>query len=800
MRLGRWVVPVGCALSMRMGCALLTPLPGPTTLEERLASLPTTALPLHGEVRLRWNRHQVPIILAEKDDDAPFALGLVHAHLRLGQMMLAKHIATGRLAELAGPVAIDLDRTIRTLGLTRGIEASLAAMPAGSRRWLERFVEGVNLYQERMETLPYEHRLLGVGREVWTPGDVLAIGRLGGIDISWGRWLSLLPLRDDPAWPEIWRDALEAGPSFPSSPVRLDPESEHAVREARQRGEPLLALLRDVVRIGSNSAAVSGWRTERGGALIASDPHLGFLLPNFWLIAGLQSPGYRVVGLMAPGLPVFALGRNPELAWGGTNLYAASSDLVDVSELDPDSFTVEEETLRVRFWPDRRIRRRITAYGPLLDDAPLFPIPDGRKLALRWIGHEATDEVTALLRTMRASRIEEVRAALASYALPALNWIVAERSGRIAHLFATRLPGRPLERPRDLITTPAESDRAWRRRFDATTLPARIEPEAGFLASANDRPTLASPTPIGFFFGGPDRIQRLRELLADPGRERPGRRDRKADDDRPRERERERERDTERDPSPAFDLERLATVQRDVVSVSAREIMRLLESHGAAPPRLTGFRGAYPATSEQALLFEAFLVELSRELAASPDTPQVTAAKRSSAGPSLGSGGSRKAGLLARLERLDSEAVRGVAFRAARAADLAALDDQRWGDRHRFGLAHPFARIPVLGRRHAIRDRPAPGSFETLQKTAHPFTIDRHTSDFGSQSRHRSDLADPDANHFVLLGGNDGWIGSPNFHDQVALWRRGESIRMPLREAVIEREFPIEQILSAQPP
>lgn len=478
MQIWRWIVPAGYTLSILSGCALLTPLPEPTTLEERLASMPTQDLPLHGEVRLRWNRHQVPIIFAEKDDDAPFALGLVHAHLRLGQMMLAKHIATGRLAELAGPAAIDLDRTIRTLGLTRGIEASLAAMPESSRYWLERFVEGVNLYQARMETLPYEHRLLGVEREPWTPADVLAIGRLGGIDISWGRWLSLLPLRDDPAWPEIWREALEGGLPEPAS---LGAEREQAVRQARQRGEPLLALLRDVVRIGSNSAAVSGWRTERGGALIASDPHLGFLLPNFWLIAGLQSPGYRVVGLMAPGLPVFALGRNPELAWGGTNLYAASSDLVDVSDLDPDSFRVEEETLRVRFWPDRRIRRRITAYGPLLDDAPLFPIPGGRKLALRWIGHEATDEVTALLRTMRASRIEEARAALESYALPALNWIVAERSGRIAHLLATRLPGRPLQRPRDLITTPAESDRAWSRRFDATTLPARIEPETGFL-------------------------------------------------------------------------------------------------------------------------------------------------------------------------------------------------------------------------------------------------------------------------------------------------------------------------------
>ncbi len=39
--------------------------------------------------------------MAELDDDAAFALGLVHAHLRLGQMMLARRIAEGRLAVVA---------------------------------------------------------------------------------------------------------------------------------------------------------------------------------------------------------------------------------------------------------------------------------------------------------------------------------------------------------------------------------------------------------------------------------------------------------------------------------------------------------------------------------------------------------------------------------------------------------------------------------------------------------------------------------------------------------------------------
>jgi penicillin amidase len=41
-------------------------------------------------------------------------------------------------------------------------------------------------------------------------------------------------------------------------------------------------------------------------------------------------------------------------------------------------------------------------------------------------------------------------------------------------------------------------------------------------------------------------------------------------------------------------------------------------------------------------------------------------------------------------------------------------------------------------------------------------------------------LSDPDESYFVLLGGQDGWIGSMTFLDQLTLWQSGRYIRMPL--------------------
>ena len=58
-----------------------------------------------------------------------------------------------------------------------------------------------------------------------------------------------------------------------------------------------------------------------------------------------------------------------------------------------------------------------------------------------------------------------------------------------------------------------------------------------------------------------------------------------------------------------------------------------------------------------------------------------------------------------------------------------------------------------------------------------------------------ADLADPDANAFALLGGQDGWLGSAHFDDQLPLWGAGESIAMPLREDAVAAAFAHEQRL-----
>ena len=84
-------------------------------------------------------------------------------------------------------------------------------------------------------------------------------------------------------------------------------------------------------------------------------------------------------------------------------------------------------------------------------------------------------------------------------------------------------------------------------------------------------------------------------------------------------------------------------------------------------------------------------------------------------------------------------------------------------------------------------------------KSAHGITAERHDTRYGANARHVSDLADPNANWFVLLGGQDGWLNSGNFADQVDLWQAGEYVRIPLELPAVQDAFRRRTVLQPGP-
>ncbi len=742
----------GGALS---GCALLSPLPEPTTLDERLRAMPSRGLPLQGTVRVYWDEHQVPFIEADSDDDAAFALGLVHAHLRLGQMAVYRRIAQGRVSEMGGPLATDIDHGIRILDFGRATAATEAALPEPTRRWLQRYVDGVNHYQATATTLPVEYRILALEREPWTVADVLTFGRLAGTDVTWLVWFNLLKLRHRTDWPQIWARLIQSGGD------RSIPAGSEGQQEATADTEALANVLGGIGRTGSNSLAIGPQRTTSGAPILANDPHLGLNLPNSWLIAGLKSPSYHVVGLMVPGLPLFAIGRNPQIAWGGTNMRAATSDLIDVSDLPPADITSRSETIRVRWWRDRTVEVRSSRFGPVLSDAPQLRELELPDVSVRWSGHQPSDEVSAMLGVARAGSFEAFRAAFARFAVPGQNMLYADAAGNIGRVLAVRVPDRGGPPPADLILSAETGERTWQTLRDAEDLPATLNPPEGFIASANNRPRAAGAD-VGWFFSPDDRIERMAALLDEAGR---------------------------------IDASQVKAWQRDVHVNSSAELNRVLvealrdsgEAETATPEArrvydlMAGWDGDYAAGSQAPVAFELFRYHVTRGFYQSVFGEADWSA--------FAGVGEIKTLLIEDIRRQSPDALRPSLQASLAAAGEALEQFPTWGDMHRLVLRHPLAFLPVVGNRFVFADYPVGGSSDSLMKTAHAATDERHPARYGANARHVSDLGDPDTNWFVLLGGQDGWLNSSTFLDQVPAWREGRYVQMPLRLETVRRQF-----------
>ena len=690
------------------------------SLAQRLAAMPVTA-PAAAPLRIHWNAHQIPWIEAASEPDLAVGLGMVHAHLRLGQMELMRRVAQGRVSELVGPFGVALDRTLRMMRLDMAVPAIIAGLRPDVRAWAEGFVRGVNHVLAFCE-LPEEMRLLGIGREAWTLADLFTSARLAAADVNWivyGRLLRARAELDPAAWRALWPLLLAGG--------MPDPEAAPA------------GLLS---RAGSNAAAVAGWRSATGGALFAADPHLSVALPNIWLAAGMSCPTLTAVGLMPTGFPVIGIGRNRHIAWGGTSLHAAASDLFDVSGM---ALTERREVLRVRGMGRRTITLRDSPLGPVVSDGMLFE--HRSPLALRWVGHAPSDEMGAMLEVMRADGSAAFARALEGFAIPGQNMLHATATGSVGHMLALRAPHRR-GHPADVVLPPAAAA-DWDGLVPSSAFPATLDPPSGVVASANDPPPPGG-VPPGFFYSTPTRAARLHALLDGGGK---------------------------------ISLDDMARTQTDVQTPldTARALLARAAPHPAGA-MLAEWDGRYDTGSQGAVLFEAMLAALQQAL---PDQARVRPVAAIWQGRAM---------LAAAFLALDDRTLRPMLARALDAALAVLRRHGDWGRVHRMRLRHYLAAIPGLRGRFSFGEYGSPGGNDTLDKTGNGPVTGPHAVTFGASARFLTDMADPDSSRVVLLGGQDGWPGSDTFVDQVPLWRRGEYVRLPL-DVAAAREWPHETVL-----
>ena len=140
---------------------------------------------LSAETRVWRDGYGAPHIFVPTLDDAARTLGYLHASERLYQMEMNRRAGQGRLAEVAGPDYLSVDRFIRTLGLLpAGSEQLRRAVALGAGAPASLFRRRQRISRRHRNALPPEFLILGDAPEPWTPADLLVWGKLMALQLS----------------------------------------------------------------------------------------------------------------------------------------------------------------------------------------------------------------------------------------------------------------------------------------------------------------------------------------------------------------------------------------------------------------------------------------------------------------------------------------------------------------------------------------------------------------------------------------------------------------------------------------
>jgi penicillin amidase len=495
---------------------------------------------LSAAVTVRFDDRRVPHIAAANELDAVRALGYVVARDRLFQMELQWRAGAGRLTELVGPAALELDRDMRHLGLPAAAARHLAALAdtAFERRLLDAFADGVNAWVDHLDrhSIPLEYHLLGQRPARWHPAHTLhLLGRMG-----WTLAMSDLERVREEAELLVGSDAAEAlyprnspiqeplqpngqaGPRYDFTPIPppAPPASPHRAASGRNRFSRPAGAALDA--LGSNNWAVAPGRTAAGRALLAGDQHLELTLPSIWYEAHLVVPdSLDVYGVTIPGAPVVIIGFNRELAWTFTNTEADVLDryaeVVD-HPASPTRYRLDGKWQdlgsHIEQYRDREGRViatdtiRFTHRGPLMRDQA------GRWVSIRWTVLEENDALAALSRGARAGNAGAWLEQMLAYRAPPQNMLVADRQGTIAIRSTGRFPLRPSGRG-DLLQAGETSAADWIGEWGTAGLPQSMNPPQGYLASANQQPVdpRGNAQYLGANWYSPWRAIRINQLL-----------------------------------------------------------------------------------------------------------------------------------------------------------------------------------------------------------------------------------------------------------------------------------------------
>lgn len=758
---------------------------------------------LHASVDIVRDAEGIPHIYAQSPADAYFSLGFVHAQDRLWQLELNRRIASGRMAEILGPDAVNTDRFLRSIGVRRNAEAILANLAPDTRAALDAYAQGINAYlANRTEPLPPEFLITGAPAPApWQPADSIGWQTMMAWDLgaNWSQELMRMGLAQRLSLEQI--NAVL--PPYPGDPVLKTQDYTKLYRKLAGTTQQLTAVEKiappsHVEGMGSNNWVLSGALSETGKPLLANDPHLGLSVPSLWYFAHMSAPGLNVIGATLPGIPSVVLGHNDRIAWGFTDTGPDVQDLY-IERINPANpkqyqtpdgwadFKLRTEVIKVKGKPDVTIDVRETRHGPvitgalpIIDKAPI----DARKyvIAFAWTALRPDDlTVQAGVRVNQAKDWQQFVDGLKYFGSPQQNIVYADIDGNIGFIAPGRVPIRKPENDlKGLAPAPGwDSSYDWAGFIPFDALPRQYNPVSQRVVTANQK--IVGPDYAHFLTSEwtlPYRADRIAALL---------------------------------DAKPKHSMSSFAQIQKDDVSLAAQELLPLLRQTVPRSDRartalavLSRWDGTMAADRSEPLIFNAWVREASRRIFADElgdalmkdywkqrnvHLPMVNVLKNTD-------GQGKWCENVTQPANAKPQSCADVLSASLDAAldDLtrrygAAMSEWRWGEAHAAHSEHrPFGKVAPLARLFDIRV-PTPGDAFTvnvgrnnLRDEAEPFA-NRHAASL----RALYDLSDLENSLFIHSTGQSGNVFSPLYRNYVQRWSEVAYLPMKTDRLAVEK-------------
>ena len=528
---------------------------------------------LSAEVQVHFDEWGIPHIDCQTDADCAAALGYVHASDRFAQMDIRRRLTSGRIHQLVGSLAMDLDASNRALYSTPdGLPAELALLDSVSpetRALLDAYANGVNAWLRDLDlerngvVLQDEYNFPLVNLETippWAPEDSLStvlalINQLtndADRELDLGEAYALV----DPVTASDWYGPTPATDTtilnefeFPKAQgpaQRVISALTHerlvqnlpAIRDARARlaAADLLGDADPESDRGSNNWVVGPSQTADGVALLSNDPHLGLSNPAVWYYAHVDAMtngegDFHAAGQSFAGMPWIVIGHNENIAWGATNSFFDMSDVyLETLSEDGSGVLFDGEVvpfIEVEFTmtpfdadPETRTLRFVPHHGPVLS----LDEENGTAISLMWTGNRVTTDGNFLTQMMAASTVDEGRQAATNVTSIGQNWVMIDTEGSIGWFPYNQIPLRSwasMDAP-TFLPLPGDGSAEWEGILPYEALPQSYNPESGWIATANNDMTGAlmdgdpyneSSTPLQVYAAVGYRAFRIHELL-----------------------------------------------------------------------------------------------------------------------------------------------------------------------------------------------------------------------------------------------------------------------------------------------